>query len=120
MHTAEVATHELQSHRMAVIVDLLAKGLSEPSKAPHRHPHEDLISALKMQRDKLVSAATTVEEKELVTGIYTEVLTNVGIATSADGVPLDVSQMIDTEKAQLIARKGHLQSVAPLLQAGKQ
>jgi len=44
MNPTKVVVHEVESDRMAVVLNLLGKGVSEPRKPPHRHAHRQVLA----------------------------------------------------------------------------
>src|SRR5882672_2979867 len=44
MNLGEVIEHVVKRNGAGVIVDLLAESVSQPSKAPHVHPHREVLA----------------------------------------------------------------------------
>ena len=53
MNTDEIVIHEVERHGMSVVLDLLGKGIGQPSEAPHVHPHGQIIPLGKRRADML-------------------------------------------------------------------
>ena len=43
MHTAKIVVNRIQGDRMAKVIHLFAKGVRQPCKPAHRHPHGQIL-----------------------------------------------------------------------------
>src|SRR2546429_1595470 len=53
VRTTVVVNHEMECHRVSVVLNLLREGISQPSKAPRLHPKREVLPLDKRRTDVL-------------------------------------------------------------------